>query len=152
MIQENDKFIECSVVMSQTDNPSNIKKIDNKIEFVERFTKGINYKVEFLIRTNEGDKVIASTEANKNIAQIGHDFIWKFCEDVNINTVNVIFDGDGKPKVKNGSIIVNPVVKKFGISNLQAAFDAGRKHTYNPLNNQFNFDFENFNDWYKKNK
>ncbi len=149
MIEEHDKFVECSVVMSQTDKPSNIKKIGDKIEFVEKSSNGINYKVEFFIRTNEGDKVVASTEPIHNVVQIGHDFIWKFCEDVNITTVNVIFNKQGKPKVKNGYVVVNPVVKKFGISDLQSAFEAGRRHTYDAFNEeQSDFVFENFNDWY----
>lgn len=148
MINPTDRFVECSVVMSTTEKPSVIKKVGDRIELCERSKSGFNYKVEFSMRTDNGDCIIASTEPLPGIVPIGNDFIWKFCEDINISSVNVLVDYEGKPKVNNGSVVVSPVVKKFGVSNLQEAFDAGRRHTYD--GDQWDFDFENFNDWYTK--
>ena len=149
MISHDDRMVECSVVMSTTDKPSVIKKVDDRFQFIERGAKGIDYKVEFLMRTPNGDKVVASTEPTEGVVEIGHDFIWKFCDDSNITCVNVKVDGSGNIKTRNGNVVVGPCEKVFSLSDLQAAFDAGRRHTYDAFyEDHWAFDFDTFKDWY----
>jgi len=149
MIGHNDRMVECSVVLSATEKPSVIKKVGEKIVFCERFADGLDYKVEFLMRTVDGDKVVASTEQDGNTLSIGHDFIWKFCEDTNVTCVNVSVDEAGNVKTRNGSVVVSPCAKVFSLVDLQSAFDAGRRHTYDAFyEDHWSFDFETFKDWY----
>ena len=149
MIGHNDRMVECSVVLSATEKPSVIKKVGEKIEFCERSAKGVDYKVEFLMRTVEGDKVVASTEPTENTVPIGHDFIWRFCSDPNVTCVNVAIDGSGNVKTRSGSVVVSPCDKVFSIVDLQAAFEAGRRHTYDAFyEDHWSFDFDTFKDWY----
>ena len=149
MIYQDEKLVECSVVMSPTEKPSVIKKIDDKIQFMERGAKGLDYKVEFLMRTTAGDKVVASTEPSEDVVEIGHDFIWKFCDDPSITCVNVTLDGSGNVKKRNGNVVVRPCEKVFSLSDLQSAFEAGRKHTYDAFyEDHWAFDFDTFKDWY----
>ena len=149
MVNPNDRLVECSVVMSATDRPSVIKKVEERIQFIERGAKGIDYKVEFLIRTSAGDKVVASTEPSEGVVEIGHDFIWKFCDDPSITCVNVTLDGSGIVKTRNGNVVVRPCEKVFSLSDMQSAFEAGRKHTYDAFyEDHWAFDFDTFNDWY----
>lgn len=149
MIGHNDRMVECSVVLSATEKPSVIKKVGEKIEFCERSAKGVDYKVEFLMRTVEGDKVVASTEPTENTVPIGHDFIWRFCSDPNVTCVNVAIDGSGNVKTHSGSVVVSPCDKVFSIVDLQAAFEAGRRHTYDAFyEDHWSFDFDTFKDWY----
>ena len=149
MIGHNDRMVECSVVLSATEKPSVIKKVGEKIEFCERFAKGVDYKVEFLMRTVNGDKVVASTEPTENTVPIGHDFIWRFCSDPNVTCVNVAIDGSGNVKTHSGFVVVSPCAKVFSIVDLQAAFEAGRRHTYDAFyEDHWSFDFDTFKDWY----
>lgn len=149
MVNPNDRQVECSVVMSATDRPSVIKKVHERIQFAERSAEGADYKVEFLMRTPEGDKVVASTEPAEGVVEIGHDFIWKFCEDPSITCVNVTLDASGTVKTRNGAVVVSPCEKVSSVSDLQAAFDAGRRHTYDAFyEDHWAFDFDTFNDWY----
>lgn len=147
MISHDDRFVECSVVLSRTESPSNIKKVDGKMIFAERTMKGLDYKVEFLMRTDEGDRVVASTEPVAGVVPIGIDFTWRFCEEPGITSVNVSVNSEMKPKVRNGMVVVSPVVKKFGLAELEEAFLAGRKRTYGAFEEE-QFDYETFRDWF----
>lgn len=151
MINHSDRFVECSVVMSTTERPSTIKKVGDRIQFVERSEKGIDYKVEFLMRTPAGDRVVATTEPTDGVVPIGHDFIWSFCQDPTITCVRVLFDENDLVKTRNGHVVVNPCPKVNALSDLREAFEAGRAHSYDAFNEEsWDFDHETFDDWYNE--
>ncbi len=110
MVNINDKQIECSVHVVQTENSSNIRRFGDTYEIRGRnIPGGDNCCIEFRIF----DKIVATSDVEDQYPTIGSDFIWSFVKNPNIKAVKVTYDPDNQVKINNGYVVVSPIEKLY---------------------------------------
>jgi len=108
MISSSDKILECSICVNPTDVPTNIRKYeDGSFNWI-----GNIGGQSVIISINLLDKVIATSDVNDGLPNIGIDFLWEFTKNP-VESVRGHFNSNGGIKINNGNVVISPIQKLY---------------------------------------